>query len=196
MPPTKKGSSDRKAPAGKAEPPENKPAATNGQEDKDELERRRKARDSKSVSERVDATASEDENTPDEELFPLGSLEGDPTVTLKNLLKPRTPVEVSASMGTAAVPIKGNGFFDPEQEITLLVRVLPGGPVPVATRKKGDEKASIEKWRITQPLTPIYVQEAGDMYSREQVLELFHQAGVASAVVTRVLGDGPQAAQA
>jgi hypothetical protein len=190
MPPRKKD------PAGKAEPPENTPAATNGKEDNDELERRRKAREAKSVSERVDATASDGDGTPDEELFPLGSLEGDPTVTLKNLLKPRTPVEISASMGTAAVQIKGSGFFDPESEITLLVRVLPGGPVPVATRKKGDERSQIEKWRITQPLTPIFVQEAGEMYTREQVLELFHQAGVASAVVSRVLGDGPKAAQA
>jgi len=96
-------------------------------------------------------------------------------------------------MMTMAVPIRGSGFFDPESEITLLVRVLPGGPVPVATRKKGDERAQIEKWRITQPLTPIYVQEAGQMYTHAQLLDLFNEAGVAPSVVSRLLGDGSEA---
>jgi hypothetical protein len=188
----------KQEPPGKAEPPEGTPGATDGQPDDDELQRRRAAkaagRTGTSVSEQVaNGNSSEDEPS-EEELFPLGSLEGDSAVTLKTLLKARTPVEISASMGTAAVPIKGSGFFDPEQEITLLVRVLPGGPVPVATRKKGDERAQIEKWRITQPLTPIYVQEAGSMYTREQVLELFHEAGVASSIVSRLLGEEPSAA--
>lgn len=121
------------------------------------------------------------------ELFPLGSLEGDPAVTLKNLLKANVPKEISASMGTAAVPIKSSGFFDPEQEITLLVRVLPGGPVPVATRKKGDERNKIEKWRITQPLTPIFVQEAGAMFTEAQVVEMLDSVGATSAQISKLL---------
>jgi hypothetical protein len=177
----------RKSEEDEPEKPDETPVATDGQPDEDELDRRRKARAGTSVNDRVDA--GEGDGAPEEELFPLGSLSGDPAVTLRNFIKPRTPVEISASMGTAAVPIKGAGFFDPEQEITLLVRVLPGGPVPVATRKKGDEKSKIEKWRLTQPLTPIYVQEAGDMFTRVQVLELLEQAGVSSATISRLLGE-------
>ena len=158
----------------------------------DELAERRAARangngGSASISQRA-RDGEEPEQPTDEELFPLGSLEGDSAVTLKTLLKPRVPVEISASMGTAAVPIKGSGFFDPEQEITLLVRVLPGGPVPVATRKKGDEKAKIEKWRVTQPLTPIYVQEAGSMFTEEQVVELLEAGNVPAATISKLLG--------
>jgi hypothetical protein len=183
-------------PIGNAEPPEGTPGATDGQPDEDELRRRREARSGSSVATRVDNGDGGDDDAPEDELFPLGSLTGDPAVTLKNLIKPRVATEISASMGTAAVPIKGSGFFDPEHEITLLVRVLPGGPVPVATRKKGDERAQIEKWRITQPLTPIFVQEAGEMYTRTQVLEFFHEAGVPAATVSKLLGDDPRAAQA
>lgn len=134
------------------------------------------------------ARDGEEPEPTDEELFPLGSLDGDPKVTLKNLLNPRVPTEISASMGTAAVPIKGAGFFDPEREITLLVRVLPGGPVPVATRRKGDEKHKIEKWRVTQPLTPIYVQEAGSMFTEAQVVEMLEAGGVPSAKIATLLG--------
>jgi hypothetical protein len=149
------------------------PAATDGQPDEDELERRRKARAGTSVNDRVE-TDSDGDGEP--ELFPLGQLAGDPKITLRNFIKPGATVEPSASMGTAAVPIKGRGFFDPEQEITLLVRVLPGGLVPVATRKKGDEKSKIEKWRVTQPLTPIYVEEAGEMYTKVALLEILEEA--------------------
>jgi hypothetical protein len=183
-------------PADKPEPPEGSPVAQDGEPNENELAARRAAKEQgaaggTSIAERA---ANGDDTEPEEELFPLGSLTGDPAVTLKNLLKPRVPVEISASMGTAAVPIKGSGFFDPEAEVTLLVRVLPGGPVPVATRKKGDEKSQIEKWRITQPLTPIFVQEAGDMYTREQVLELLHEAGVNSSTVSRLMGETAPAA--
>lgn len=183
----------------KSDPPEQEPerepgaaGATDGDPNPDELARRR-AQNEKGTS--IDAR-SQDDTEPEEELFPLGSLDGDPAVTLKTLIKSRIPTEISASMGTAAVPIKGSGFFDPEQEVTLLVRVLPGGPVPVATRKKGDEKSKIEKWRITQPLTPIYVQEAGSVYTREQVLDMLHEAGVPDGTVAKVLGEESAAAQA
>lgn len=196
MPPAKKGSGDRKAPAGKAEPPENKPAATNGQEDKDELERRRKARDSKSVSERVDATGGEDGDG-QTEAFPAGVLEGDPKVTHKTYIPPGASTSTEVSMSRAAVPNPGGGLFRAGEEQQVLVRVLPGSvketPINI---KQGDGTYKVKEWKVAQELAVIFVQHAGDMYSREQVLELFHQAGVASAVVSRVLGDGPQAAQA
>jgi len=166
-------------------------AAKDGKPDENELERRRRAK-ATSVAERA---GEGDDPAPEEELFPEGSLDGDSKVSLKNIIKAGTATEATASMGTASVPIKGTGFFDPEEEVTLLVRCLPGGIVPVATRKKGDEKNKIEKWRLNQPLTPIYVQDAGDMYTREQVLDLLHEAGVSSAVVSRLMGEPQASAQ-
>jgi hypothetical protein len=193
-----KSRSTKTPPEGTPEGSESDPLAHDGQPSEDELARRRREREPSgtSLAERAADGEPAGEDDDEQELFKLGSLEGDPKVTLKNLLRPGVAVEPSASMGTAAVPIKGSGFFDPEQEITLLVRVLPGGPVPVATRKKGDEKHKIEKWRVTQPLTPIFVQEASGMFTREQVLEMFHAAGVPSSTITRVLGDEPSTAQA
>lgn len=160
----------------------------------DELAARRESKANGNGSASIEQRARDGEDIPEEELFPLGSLEGDPTVTLKNLLKANVPKEISASMGTAAVPIKGSGFFDPEQEVTLLVRVLPGGPVPVATRRKGDERSKIEKWRITQPLTPIFVQEAGSMYTHEQVVDLLAAGGVPAKKIAELLGQEQAAA--
>lgn len=187
----------KKAPAGKAEAPENTPAATNGEADQNELERRRQAREAKSVSERVDATTSGNDDGDPDELFELGSLDGDPKVTLKTLVKANASIKAKASLGTVAVPIIGNGFFDPEQEVTFLVRGLPGGIHPVPTHgPERNGRHPIKEWAFTQKIEPRHIQHAGDMYTREQVLELFHEAGVAPAVVTRVLGDGPQAAQA
>lgn len=178
-------------PPGKAEAPENTPGATDGQPNEDELRRRREAKASNSASIAARAQQDDDDTGDGEqaELFSAGFLEGEDKVSLKTLIKPGATVERSASMGTAAIPIKGNGFFDVESEVTLLVRCLPGGPVPIATRKKGDEKHKIEKWRINQPLTPIYVESAADMYTREQVVDMLHSAGVAAATVSKLLGE-------
>ena len=168
-------------------------AAKDGQPDHDELERRRNAKSGTSVAERA---ANGESDEPEEELFPLGSLDGDSKVTLKTLIKSNADVFKKASMGTAAVPIKGSGFFDPEEEVTLLVRALPGGIVPVPTHEKTDgSRHKVKSWNLTQQLTPIHVQDAGSMYTREQVVELLDEAGVASAVVSRLLGEEPRAAQ-
>lgn len=165
------------------------PGAKDGQPDPDELARRRAGKATNggtSVADRQD----EDNTEPEEELFPLGSLPGDPKVTLKTLVKAGTPVKKTASMGTAAVPITSDGFFDPEEEVTLLVRALPGGIIPVPTHEKSDTaRHKIKEWRFTQSLTPIYVQHAGSMYTREQVLEMLSSAGVSSAKITELIGD-------
>lgn len=168
-------------------------AAADGKPDDDELERRRQARSGSSVTERV---ANGEPDEPEPEMFPQGSLDGDSKVTLKTLIKSGSDVTKKASMGTAAVPIKGTGFFDPEEEVSLLVRVLPGGIVPVPTHEKTDgSRHKVKSWNLTQQLTPIHVQDAGTMYTREQVVEMLDEAGVASAVVSRLLGEEPKAAQ-
>lgn len=188
MPPRKKTQ-----PPGVAEPPENTPGATDGKPDEDELQRRREAKSGTSVAARVD----EDDPTPETELFPLGALDGDPAVSLKNLIKAGSTVRRTASMGTAAVPIKGTGFFDPEEEVTLLVRALPGGIMPVPTHEKSDSaRHKIKEWRLTQSLTPIFVQEADRLFTREQVLEMFYEANVPASMVKQLLGPEPEAVQA
>jgi hypothetical protein len=186
-------------PPGQAEKEPGEPGARDGEPNADELARRRAAKGESasagstgtSVSERV--AAGEE----DGELFSAGSLEGDSKVTMKNLIKPGAKVTVKASMSSAEVPLT-TGLLDPEEEVELLVRGLPGGPVPVAKHRDasagGDHK--IEEWTLRQPVRVIHVQAAGEMYTREQVLEFFHAAGVPDATVSKLLGDEPQAANA
>jgi hypothetical protein len=181
-------------PPGTVDPPEGTPASTDGEPDADELERRRRTRAGTSVSDR--AAGSEPQS--EDELFPEGSLEGDPKVTLKSLIKAGSRVRVVASFSKAEVPIKNGALFDPEREITFLVRGLPGGvtPRPKHEGKSGDQRRPIKEWTLSQSIRAIHVENAGEMFSRVQVLEMLHEAGVPSATVSKLLGDDPQAVEA
>src|SRR5271154_6193319 len=99
-----------KQPPGEADKPDGTPGAKDGQPDADELARRRTARGGTSASERA---AAGDDDDAGAELSPHGSLEGDPKVTLKSLIKAGARVSVKASISSAEVPIKGGGLFDP-----------------------------------------------------------------------------------
>jgi hypothetical protein len=183
----------RKAdPPGDAEKPEGTPAARDGSPDEDELARRREAKAGTSVADRV-----QNSDPDDDELFPVGVVEGDSKITLKNLIKPGQRVTLKASLSSAEVPLTG-GLLHPEQEVTLLVRGLPGAPVPVAKHRDaqagGDH--TIEEFTLRQPIRAMHVENAGEMYSRVQVLDLLHEAGVSSATVSKLLGDGPEVAEA
>jgi hypothetical protein len=182
----------RKAePAGGPEKAEGTPAATDGQPDADELARRRQARSGTSLADRVENEEVE------EELFPHGSLEGDPKVTLKSLIKAGARVSVKASISSAEVPIVGGGLFDPEHEVTFLVRGLPGGvtPRPKHEGESGDGRRPVKEWTLSQSIRAIHVESAGEMFTRVQVLEMLNEAGVASSVISRLLGDSEAAAQ-
>lgn len=178
----------RSDPPGDAEKPEGIPAARDGSPDEDELARRRAAKGT-SVNERVQNGDGEEP----EELFPNGSLEGDPKVTIKNFVKPGARVTAKATISTAEVPLTG-GFFDPEREITFLVRGLPGGimPRPKHGGEVGDPHRPVEEWTFSQAIRAIHVENAGEMFTRVQVLEMLHEAGVASATVSKLLGEDPQ----
>ncbi len=185
----------KKDPPGVADPPEGPVAAKDGQPDESELERRRRAREEAkgtSVSERV-----EDDDPP--ELFPHGSLEGDPKVTLKNLIRAGSRVSVKASISSAEVPIVGGGLFDPEQEVTFLVRGLPGGvtPRPKHEGEVGDPRRPVKEWTLSQSIRAIHVEGAGEMVNRVQLVEVLEGAGVTPATVRKILaglfGDEPHA---
>lgn len=179
-----------------ADPPEGAAGARDGEPDENELAKRRAAREEESrtggsVAERVANGEAEDED----ELFPYGSVEGDSAVTLKNLIKSKARITPKASLSKAEVPLTG-GFLDPEKEVELLVRCLPGGisPRPTHASAKAGEDHTIDAWTLTQDLRAVHVQGAGEMFTREQVLNILDEAGVPSATVTKVLGETPAAA--
>lgn len=184
----------RATPPGEADAPEGAPAARDGSPDEDELARRREAKNGMSVADRVQDGDGEGSG---DELFPVGMVEGDSKITLKNLIKPGQRVVLKASLSRAEVPLTG-GLLHPEQEVTLLVRGLPGAPVPVAKHRDaqagGDH--TIEEFTLRQPIRAMHVENAGEMYTRVQLLEILHEAGVPSATISKLLGEGPEAAQA
>ena len=179
-------------PPGEADPPEGTPAARDGSPDEDELARRRAEKaGGTSVADRVQ---NGDDDTP--EMFPHGSLEGDPKVTYKNLVKAGARVTVTASLTSAEVPITGGGLFDPEREGLALVRYLPAQVALVPQHKDKNGQSKVEEWTLRQTLRTLKVEPAEDMFSRVQVLEFMHGAGVPSATISELLGEGPEAAQA
>src|ERR1700676_1757520 len=86
-------------PPGEADAPETTPAARDGSPDEDELARRREQKNGTSVADRVQ---NGDDDAP--ELFPVGMVEGDSKVTLKNLIKAGDRVTLKASLSSAEVP--------------------------------------------------------------------------------------------
>ena len=117
---------------------------------------------------------------------------------MRNLIKAGARVSVKASISSAEVPIVGGGLFDPEREVTFLVRGLPGGvtPRPKHEGESGDSRRPVKEWTLSQSIRAIHVEDAGEMFSRVQVLEMLHEAGVPEATVSRLLGEGSQAAEA
>jgi hypothetical protein len=185
----------RSALPGDAEKPETIPAARDGKPDEDELARRRAEKaNGTSVAERMQGAEGGSNDAP--EMFPHGSLEGDPKVTYKNLVKSGARVTVTASLTSAEVPITGGGLFDPEKEGLALVRFLPGQVALVPQHKDKHGESRVEEWTLRQTLRTLRADPAEDMYTRVQVLELLHEAGVPSATISKLLGEGPQTAQA
>lgn len=183
----------RKAdPLGDAEKPEGTPAARDGSPDEDELARRREAKAGTNVADRVQDGDGEGQG----EMFPHGSLEGDPKVTYKNLVKTGARVTVTASLTSAEVPITGGGLFDPEREGIAIVRYLPAQVALVPQHKDKNGESKVEEWTLRQTLRTLKVEPADDMFSRIQMLDMLHEAGVSSATVSKLLGDGPEAAEA
>src|ERR1017187_3140301 len=185
----------KRTPPGDAEKPEGTPAARDGSPDEDELARRRAEKaNGTSVADRVQ---NGDDDLP--EMFPVGSVEGDSKVTWKNMIKPGKPVTLTASLSSAQVPLTG-GLLDPEREVTLVVRGLPGMPVPVA--KNRDAQAggdnTVEEITMRQPIRAMHVENAGELVNRVQLVEVLDAEGVPSATVTKVLaglfGEEPEAA--
>lgn len=135
--------------------------------------------DDQSIREMADADA----NDPDEELFPLGSLEGDET-TLKQLVKANHHQTVTVSMGSAEVPVTGGGLLDVNAEHMLLVTVEPR-KIEVVPEREGDrvDGKTIVGYKLRQHLTPLHVERVRG------------EAGAIEAAFTDLLGaDEGQAA--
>lgn len=104
----------------------------------------------RSVADRAEDGDGEDQ----EEMFPLGSLEGDPKKTLKNLIRAGLPIEYTVSLRSAEVPLRG-GLPDPDAFHRLFVNSVVEKVETVALR----EENKIVGWKVRAILRPIFVQQ-------------------------------------
>lgn len=136
----------------------------------------------RSIAERAE---DEPETPTQEELFPRGSLEGDPRTTLSNIIRGGMAVEVTASLMAAEVPVRNGALFDPEQAGEVLV-TFAFQKVEVVAKRDGN--GILEYWKLRQVLRPSYVQDAGQMFTREQLFDVLTEAQVPEDAIERVSG--------
>lgn len=155
------------------------------EESEDELGARRRAKEEN----------GEDPDTGDGgEMFPLGSLAGDPSVTGKNFVTGAAQVSVTAKLKNVSVP--ADGLVHAGTAVQLMVKAIAGGVNRVPTMEDdGLGGKRVTGWEERQMYTPAYVQDAGEVYTRPQVVELLVAAGADSATISSVLGEPEAQAQ-
>lgn len=90
------------------------------------------------------------------ETFPMGAVEGDAKVSLRSLVKAGEPVEHTASLRAAEVPMRG-GLVDPRKPGRVLVSYEVAKIETVAVREEG----KVTGWKIRQALRPTFVEPVG-----------------------------------
>ena len=144
-----------------------------------------------SISERAlnGAHDGEFDGETDEELFPLGSLEGDPAVTGKNFVSGSQPVKVTAKLKNVSVP--AGGLVAAGTPVHLLVKAIAGGVDRCPTMEDdGQGGKRVTGWEERQRYEPAYVQEAQGMFSRADVIDILYRAGVPDEKVDGLLSSG------
>lgn len=130
----------------------------------DELARKRATRkDGGAIGDRPEPEPDDEQP---EELFPVGSLEGDPKMTLGKLIKPHHKVEYTVSLMAAEVPLRG-GLLDPDATGAVMITYEVANLTPVPIREDRGGVKKLVGWKIRQSLRPIYVEpieatKAGD----------------------------------
>lgn len=127
-------------------------------------------------TESVREMAEHDAETPEEELFPLGTLEGD-DVTLGGLVKGNHSFQITVSMnGTSEIHSPSDtGLFDPSKEHMLLV-TCEQASLELVPDREGErvQGKKIVGWKGRQKLRPIYCEkvkgEAGVIESQFSAL--------------------------
>lgn len=104
-----------------------------------------------------EATSFEDLEGEQGVMFPHGSLDGDPNVTMQNIIRTGLPTLITVKMRGAEVPLEG-GLLDPEEMVRLFVTAEFFSMKPVPVRDKHTRE--ITEWKIAVELRPTFVQRA------------------------------------
>jgi hypothetical protein len=96
----------------------------------------------------------DDEAEPQGEMFPAGVLDGDGR-TLKTLIRPGLPVELTCSIGKAEVPLRG-GLPDPDKPVRALVTAVFHKAEPIAIRDPDAPK--VTGWKLRAHMRADFVE--------------------------------------
>lgn len=138
----------------------------------------------------IEEMASDTEVGEQEELFPVGTVAGDPKTTLRNLIRAGVPTKLTCSLSRAEVPLTG-GLISFEEDGEALVTYEAGKLeiVPEVERDENTGKRKLKGVKFRQNLRSVYVRPAGTLYTREQVLDMFDRLGVSADKVSEMLGN-------
>jgi hypothetical protein len=104
--------------------------------------------------------ADDEDETPEAELFPMGSLDGD-EVTPQKVVKRGLPTTITVSLSKAEVPVKGGGMLNHDSQGRVLVTHLPA-KIEEIPQRDDDNSTRITGWKIRQNLRAVHVRRADD----------------------------------
>lgn len=125
----------------------------------EDLETRRRGR--RTIA---DAAANGEAETPDDDQleFPSGVVDaGSNTKTLKTLIRAGLPVELTVSLRSAEVPLRG-GIPDPDALTRLMVTAELAQVVPVPVREDVGGVRKTVGWKVRAVLRPTFVEAVAD----------------------------------
>jgi hypothetical protein len=115
------------------------------------------------IAERAAAAANgaHEQDLTQQQLFENGVLDGDPEITVNNLVGPNETVTTRVAMRGAQVPLRG-GLIDPRSRVRVsaLCQVSRYIKTPIG-EWRDDDTRNIEEWKVSAELTPIFVEYLG-----------------------------------
>lgn len=113
----------------------------------------------------ADAAANGENGEPEDDQleFPSGVVDaGSNTKTLKTLIRGGLPVELTVSLRSAEVPLRG-GIPDPDSLTRLLVTAELAQVVPVPVREDVGGVRKTVGWKVRAVLRPTFVEAVADV---------------------------------
>lgn len=101
----------------------------------------------------------DDDGEGEEQLFPHGSLSGDPSFNLWSLFKKKHQYRIKAKMKAIPVDVQGDGLFDPEHRHNAQIRTRLSH---IVVTPEYNDHGGIVGWDVVQHLFPEHISSLVD----------------------------------
>lgn len=141
------------------------------QHEMDELAQKRAAQKGRPIDSQDNG--DDDEHEPTEaEMFPQGAIDGDHSVTMKNIVPAGRGRKTEAKMLSAAIPLR-QGLVRYGEHVELLVTVEAGKVEEVPDLEdEGSDRRKLLGVKDVQRFRPVHITSAAGVYTLEQVLDI------------------------